>query len=167
MRDRRSVWALWLLVWSLVSFGYVSKGEAIGYEEAERFRSEVARIVDARPRYVWGGSHSEASGLDCSGMVFLAARRAGLPVRRTTAERMYYGDAGWTGYCVGHNDRQELDLIWWRFKPTRPYGHVGIVFRDRDSAAHASSSRGYTGVSAIAGALLKNISGVRRLNHGE
>ena len=100
-------------------------------------------------------------------MLFLAARRAGFPVRRTTAERMFYGDAGWFGYLVRYGEKQVLDLVWWTFKPSRPYGHVGVMWGEHESVAHASSSAGSVTVSRLVGGMRTNISGIKRLGYGE
>lgn len=87
--------------------------------------------------YVWGGN--TAGGADCSGLVHLVARRGGLGVTRITAERMAHGHGGW-----GHAVRPlpgAYDLVWWSFRPWRPFGHVGIALSEK-VVVHASSGRG-------------------------
>jgi hypothetical protein len=127
------------------------------------FERELQKIIDRRPRYVWGGSESEAKGLDCSGYIFLAARRAGLNVRRTTAIRMAEGESGWKGMTLSSIDKDHLDLIFWTFKTERPHGHVGAVWQHPKQATHASSSKGCVVVAPIKGPLEDNISLIRRL----
>jgi hypothetical protein len=121
------------------------------------FEEELDRIIERRPKYVWGGSEDESKGLDCSGMLFLAARRAGVPVRRTTAVRMAAGESGWTHIRVSRGEHDHLDTVWWTLKPGRPCGHVGVVWRDQDRVAHASSSHGATVVTPMEGKLRDNV----------
>ena len=120
---------LFLLLLSLVSFGSACRAEALGAAYARAFRFELQSIIDVHPRYAWGGAENEKSGLDCSGYLYLAARRAGFPVRRTTARRMARGEGGWIGHPVARDRLKLLDLVFWTFQERRTNGHVGAVWR--------------------------------------
>jgi hypothetical protein len=155
--------SFWLLL-SLAFFGSVSRVEAMGPEYQKAFERELRRIIDRNPRYVWGGSMSEKQGLDCSGYLFLAAHRAGLPVARTTAARMMIGENGWIGISVPLNISKQLDLVGWTFK--RQFDHVGVLWHDNRHVSHASSRRGVV-VDDLKGTLRSNITRIRRLSIGD
>lgn len=157
------LWFFLLLL--LVSFGLVSRADALGTDFSISFRYEISLIVNENPKYLWGGATSEKQGLDCSGVLALAAKRAGGTQRRTTAYRMSLGEAGWDGYAVKVNKRKDLDLVWWTLKEKRPYGHVGI-FWGSSSVVHASSSKGVI-IESFAGWLVSKMVLVRRLTFGE
>lgn len=143
---------------------------ALGVGYADTFCKNIQTIIDAHPRYVWGGSVSEAKGLDCSGYIYLGAKRSGFPVFRTTARNMRLGLGGWIGYDLSVFDSEALDLVWWTFTATRPDGHIGILWRDRDgmpTVTHASGSAKGVVVGFLQGSLFRDISGIRRLRFGE
>jgi hypothetical protein len=136
------------------------------------FRSQLQRIIDRQPQYVRGGSESEEKGLDCSGFIFLAAKRAGIPVSRTTALNMSRGLAGWRGVDIELRDAGELDIVWWTWldKPQRPFGHVGVLWRGKDNfpaVAHASQTIGRVTVGQMKGKFLRDLAKVRRLTIGD
>ena len=149
-------------------------------QQAARLEEELWRIIDRQPQYVCGGSQSEDQGLDCSGYIFLAARRAcdGDPdnpfckVHRTTAYNMALGLAGWNGINVQLHMARELDIpFWtWRDKPHHIHGHVGVYVRDRNgnpAVTHASQLRGRIIVEEPKGRLITDVSAIRRLTTGE
>jgi len=105
--------------------------------------------------------------VDCSGYLFLAARRAGMPVRRTTSVRMAEGDAGWIGVAVSRDSRQHLDLVFWTLKPHRPNGHCGVVWKHPDRVTHASLSKGRVVVAPLAGELYRGLTKIIRLTIGD
>ena len=125
-------------------------------------------LLDKSPKYVWGGSESYEKGLDCSGMLFFACRRAGLLVSRTTARNMALGRCGWDGVDIELRDYEELDIpFWsWRDHPDRPDGHVGIFFGWKNgwpAVVHASQSRGRVVQDELKGVFLKDMTKIRRL----
>jgi hypothetical protein len=154
---------LGLILISNLSYGF-------GVQYANSFKKNIQTIINAHPRYVWGGSESEAKGVDCSGYIHLAAKRSGMPVSRTTSRNMRHGLGGWAGYDIMFNSAEELDIVWWSFTSTRPNGHIGILWRDKDgfpAVTHSStSSKGVT-VGYIQGSLFRDISAVRRITLGE
>lgn len=156
---------LWLLLSSACS-GWLSRAEALGPEYAHLFELELATLIHSQPRYVWGGIDEE-TGVDCSGYLFLAARRAGMPVRRTTSVRMAEGEAGWSGVAIVRGDHRHLDLIFWTFKPHRPNGHTGVVWRDPNRVTHASLSKGHVVVAPIVGELDRGLTKIIRLTIGD
>lgn len=185
-RQRLWFWLPLFLVWC----GWPFRAEALDFAYEKAFKLELATIIHARPKYLWGGCSHESTGLDCSGYLFLAARRAGMPVRRTTARRMALGESGWAGRTIPLEAVRELDLCWWTFKPTRPDGHVGAFWKPlqrqamtqspRDSHAvssakkmgeqvlqvtHASPRRGIV-VDRLRGRLKTSLTKVRRLTLG-
>ena len=130
-------------------------------------------IISKHPKYTWGGAESEEKGIDCSGYLYLAAKRSGIPVHRTTAIQMEAGLAGWTGKKVTLDDANELDIIWWTWKtsPQRRHGHVGFfLVNNRGSklleVTHSSSSKGVI-IQQLRGTLLRDISSIKRLTVGD
>ena len=130
-------------------------------------------IIDKHPAYLWGGAESEEKGIDCSGYLYLAAKRAGIPVCRTTAIQMEAGLAGWTGKKVTLDDASELDIVWWTWKtsPNRRHGHIGFfLINNRGSklleVTHSSSSKGVV-IQQLRGTLLRDISSIKRLTIGD
>ena len=139
--------------------------DAMGFtrEQLETFGANIEFIVQATPRYVWGGSSSIERGLDCSGAIYLAAKWAGMPVTRTTSLRMSAGLDGWVGNdIIDANARARLDLMFWTLKDHRPNGHVGVLL-DRDHVAHASSTQGHATISPLEGVLREKLTAIRRL----
>ena len=136
------------------------------------FRKNLWLIIDRHPAYRWGGAESEQKGLDCSGYIYLAAKRSGIPVRRVTAMQMRQGLGGWIGRDTDLGNAGEPDLVWWTWidKPHRPHGHVGVFLIGRRSelleVTHSSSSRGVV-VQELKGQLFWDISAIRRLNVGD
>jgi hypothetical protein len=142
----------------------------LGEQYANSFKKNIQTIINAHPKYVWGGSESEAKGVDCSGYIYLAAKRSGMPVSRTTARNMRHGLGGWTGNNILFNSAEELDIVWWTFTSARSDGHIGILWQDRNgfpAVTHASSSSGGVVVGYIQGSLFRDISALRRLTIGE
>ena len=155
--------ALFLILSTGLAYG-------LGVNYADSFRKNIQTIIDAHPRYVWGGSETESKGLDCSGYIYLSAKRSGMAISRTVARNMRYGLSGWVGYDIELRDTEELDLIWWTFSTARPHGHIGILWRDKaglPAVTHASgSSRGVV-VGWLQGSLFRDISAIRRLTIGD
>lgn len=133
---------------------------------------EVWFLIAKKPKYVWGGI-DETKGLDCSGFIYCAAKRAGLPVRRVTAKDMRYGLGGWLGTDSELRKAEQLYLTFWTWgeNPKREHGHVGIVVLGPRSrlyeVAHASQSRGSLVVQQCKGKLDTDISAVRKLTIGD
>ena len=120
MQSKR-LFASWLVINFLVVMLCVSSDITFAlapqYETA--LKQNLWLIIWKHPKYTWGGAESEEKGIDCSGYLYLAAKRAGIPVRRTTAIQMEAGLAGWTGKNVTLDDAGELDILWWTW-PTSP-----------------------------------------------
>jgi hypothetical protein len=155
-----------------LNLGFMGEVNALTPEQEQRLQKEIRVIIDRQPKYVWGGSESEDRGLDCSGYIYLAARRAGIGVRRTTALNMSRGFAGWNGVDVGLHVARECDIPFWTWgigKGTsgdRKCGHVGVLIRDRSGSpkvTHASQLRGRVVVEDLRGKLLTDIDVIRRL----
>ena len=141
---------------------------ALTLEQEQRLEKELWQIIDRQPKYVWGGSESEDKGLDCSGYIYLAARRAGFCVRRTTAYNMSRGYSGWDGITISLHVARECDIPFWTWQGSnRKCGHVGILIRDRRGAqkvTHASQLRGRVVVEDMKGKLLTDLDVLRRLD---
>ena len=141
-------------------------------EYREGMKHQLYIIIDRHPFYKWGESSEESKGLDCSGFLFLAARRTGIPVLRRNALQMRNGEGGWTGKDTDIDHMDELDIIWWTWPGsgfTRPHGHVGILLRTRDTCklwvTHSCQSAGVTH-QEIKGPLFRDISALRKLTIG-
>jgi hypothetical protein len=160
---------LWLALLSSVFFGCACRADALGPGYARALTFELRTIIDKHPPYAWGGSTDERKGLDCSGYIYLASRRAGLPVRRTTARRMAVGEGGWTGIPVVLEDPANrgdpLDLVFWTFTAKRSNGHVGVRW-GKHAVTHASTRRGVV-VDLLTGVLLKALTKSIHLTIGE
>lgn len=159
---------------AVIVSGVLTPCDSLGLSERYRhsFANNLKTIIDSKAAYVWGGAESEQKGLDCSGYIYLAARRSGMPVKRTTALFMERGLGGWSGKPLRLEDCEETDLIWWTWKtsPSRVHGHVGVFLVDRDSGllevTHASSGKGVV-IQPLTGKLLRDISSIRRLTIGD
>jgi hypothetical protein len=88
-----------------------------GADLATRFLDNVKSLQGVP--YVWGGA--SRSGLDCSGLVWLAAKQAGISVPRTTT-------AQWAALeHVPANQAQPGDLVYFVGADPPSPGHVGVV----------------------------------------
>lgn len=136
-------------------------------QQKKLWRTEIDTASKIRIAYVWGAF--DYKGADCSGIVYATAKRAGIPVRRTTALNMFKGLDGWNGFPVNVKEADELDLIWWTWseRPDRPHGHVGIIVIDEKSKLlsifHASSSAKRVVIQPYRYKLEKDTSGIKRL----
>lgn len=143
---------------------------ALGPEYALAFKAQIRFILATEPVYVWGGA--DITGVDCSGMLGLAGQRAGMPVKRSTSRRMAFGFDGWVGVAIPLPDAGDLDLGFFTFKESRPYGHVGAFWHDEHNkgltpdVVHASPSRKKV-VRDPLRYLQKNLTKVRRLTIGD
>jgi hypothetical protein len=133
----------------------------------DSLKKQLQIIIVMKPPYKWGGL-DPVNGIDCSGYVFLAFKRAGIPgVTRTTSVRMAQGLGGWKGADVSWLDAEECDLIFWSFKPDRPNGHVGVLMLVAPAwVTHSGTSKG-VGPAALQGCFLEKISKIRRITIGD
>jgi hypothetical protein len=128
-------------------------------------------------KYVWGAIGTEKDGIfqvDCSGLGFYitsSVRRAGIPVKRTTSERMSHGMDGWDSVEVDINDADEADIIFFTFSKDRPRGHVGYMKTHKKSnllmVIHASSSKKKIAQEGVKGELLDHFTVMRRPTWGD
>lgn len=143
---------------------------ALGYTYKEALRHNLNIIIDKHPTYTWGGSVEESKGLDCSGYLYLAAKRSGMPVKRVTSIMIESGAGGWTSKKIELDDVDEFDINFWTFKPSRPHGHLGFYLVSKKSGlleiTHSSSSKGVI-IQQITPYLLKTTSSIRRLSLGD
>lgn len=160
----------WLFLLAAFFIAWHGSGPTVswGLDNATKARlsREIQELVRKSPKYVWGGSESYEKGLDCSGMLYFACRRAGLLVSRTTARNMALGRCGWNFDLIELRGADELDIWWWTFTEDRPFGHVGIAFGHKDSwpaVVHASQSRGRVVQDAIKGWVISDNAQIGRL----
>jgi hypothetical protein len=161
-----------ILALSIFIFFVVVSQEAmalsLSYKEALRHNLNI--IIDLHPKYVWGGSEIEGKGLDCSGYLYLAAKRSGMPVKRVTSIMIESGLGGWSSKKISLDDVDEFDINFWTFKPARMHGHLGFYLVSRKSGlleiTHSSSSKGVI-IQPITPYLLKTTSSIRRLTLGD
>lgn len=97
----------------------------------------------------------------------MAARRAAIPVKRTTSRHMFRGSHGWIGGFGGFPGSKPTDLVFWTFKSSRPHGHVGALILDPDHVTHASGGRGRVVVDKFNKYLRGKCSGIKRLTIGD
>lgn len=153
-----------------------------GYQDAFTFWLNTG--VKKKYSYVWGAydptkltydtrAKAWKRGLDCSGFIYWAGRKAAIPgIRRTTSYDMAHGGSGWTGDTVssGLRGAQATDIVWWTLSKDRPFGHVGVLLHNASTGfpgvAHASSSRGVV-MDEIQGWVTKQMVRVRRLTIGD
>jgi hypothetical protein len=162
--------ARWIIICIILLISLNCYG--LGNPYSESFRKNLWLIIDRHPGYFWGGAEDEKKGVDCSGYIYLAAKRSGVPVKRVTAIQMRTGLGGWLGKDTDLGNAGELDLVWWTWidKPHRPNGHVGVFLIGRRSelmeVTHSSSSHGVI-IQELKGQLFRDISAIRRLDVGD
>lgn len=119
--------------------------EAAAEDECQRV-AEAWESIEKYP-YVWGGESKEEGGYDCSGAIYYVQKKIGKPVPRTTAAKYYLMASGedkhWDEANCG-------DWIWWQFKPSRPYGHIGMHVK-QPNAWQSGSSTGPTEIELFQG----------------
>jgi hypothetical protein len=166
--------AILILILLLFSCFYVKVSWALAPEYAVSWENELNWFILKNPKYVMDDKIKPDDpiklGVDCSRYMYLSARRAGIPVLRTTAYGMAMGNAGWVGNTITVDEANHLDLVWWTFKPTRQHGHVGAFFVDSKigllQTTHASEKRGVV-LEQLKGVLITTISAVRHLTIGD
>ncbi len=150
---------LWLacsLAWALPS---AESTEAHLWQKA--LRVNIQRMLGAP--YVWGGTRFK--GADCSGALWRILKESGYHFPRTTARKMWVVLEGKD--IPGWRDGAFGDLVWWTFKPSRPFGHIGIIWDEETNVfAHASSATGFFTLSRLrkGNTFDRNFAGARRLN---
>jgi len=149
------------------------------------FKQSLYRHADRRVEYVWGGKDADEliwdtkkkawrKGVDCSGLLYRAARDAKIPrVRRTTARRMALGLDGWAGRNLDAsklNEVDEGDIAYWTWPDKKEPGphHTGAFILGRKSqlleVVHASSTANCVVIRPLKGKMAgKELTGVRRL----
>jgi hypothetical protein len=149
------------LLWSacsLLLLCFSSVANCLPPQWASSFEKALRLQIERRTPYVWGAKDPERltydtkakqwkRGLDCSGLVYFAGRKAALPgICVRTAHDMGLGSGGWVGVDVLLTSLEELDLIFWDWAPSDGrIDHIGVLLRDRDcypGVAHASGTRG-------------------------
>lgn len=111
------------------------KNSSKSEEEKRALFISCAKKYTGTP-YVWGGTSS--SGIDCSGLVYLAAQEAGLGTLPRTAKTMFS-----IASKISDKDRKAGDLIF--FQADNTISHVAIYLGD-DQVLHAVSDGSKTGV---------------------
>jgi hypothetical protein len=173
-----------LAVSFLAWFCFSSEASALPKAWEKSFEYYLRQGVRANYKYVWGASDPNKltydtkakaykKGLDCSGYVFWAGRKASIPgICRDTSSNMAHGRSGWTGVVVdgGLHGAQALDLIFWSLSKDRPDGHIGILLVNPATGfpgvAHASSSRGVV-MDENKGWVIDKMVKIRRLTIGD
>lgn len=164
---------LWVILMLFSSFG--STAEAIGQQYRTSLRRQFNWMIVKQPYYRMDvrikPDADIGEGVDCSRYIYLVYRWAGVPgIRRTTSDRMALGLDGWTGKDVTLDKADDLDLVWWTFKPTRKNGHVGSLLRDEKTGildvTHSSSSRGVV-LDQFKGWAIEKLTKIRRITIGE
>lgn len=143
-----------VVVWCICSPG--PSCWALTPDELVAWQAAINELLEHNPRYRYGAHITERpeDPKDCSGSLFWAARKAGFPVKRTTAARMMWGDDGWSGYPVVYVDGGAGDLIGFLMQPrSRDVDHIGALIvhiaidgdgTGETTMAHASVARGFS-----------------------
>jgi hypothetical protein len=161
--------------WVIIAFLLLvlpSNGYSLDPRYAASMKDNLKIIIDRHPAYVWGEAKDESRGLDCSGYMYLAAKRSGLPVRRVTAREMREGKGCWEGRDISLKDAEEVDMPYWTWKdrPDRQHGHVGCFLQGKKSklleVTHCGSSTGVV-QHELKGVFLRDLSAVRHLTIGD
>jgi hypothetical protein len=142
---------------------------ALALEYSASWTNELNFLILKNIPYNLGSATYEKS--DCSGYLYITAKRAGIPVNRTTAKDMATGGGGWLGKDVKTDDADHLDLSFWTWSGSaRTYGHVGAFMVGPKSGllevTHASETRGVV-LDKLKGKLLTDLVKVRRLILGD
>jgi cell wall-associated NlpC family hydrolase len=162
----------------------LSEANALPEAWEKSFEYYLRQGVRENYQYVWGASDPNKltydtkakafkKGLDCSGYVFWAGRKAGIPgIRRTTSFDMGHGGSGWLGDTLlgGLRDAKSTDIVFWTLSKDRPFGHVGVLLHNPATGypgvTHASSSRGVV-MDEVQGWVVKQMVRIRRLTIGD
>lgn len=140
------------------------------------FKKNLLFMSQAKSKYVWGAKGDVKDGIvqvDCSGYVYAAANRAGMPVKRTTSLRMSMGLDGWNSKKVTLDEVDETDMCFftWKTSPQRPNGHVGVLIVSPSSGllevSHASSSKGMVTFNQLRASFLRDLTVTRALTFGD
>lgn len=132
----------------------VAPADAMTKKQALCVELELYYSYENKTKYVWGGTDL-ARGADCSGSLFRACRRCGVPVLRTTSYRMLSENAsGWEGAEIGIEDAYPgATLTGFTLKSSRPLGHIGMAVdyyrQNQIKFFHMSSSRKRATISVI------------------
>lgn len=87
--------------------------------------------------YVWGGTSKDAGGFDCSGFIYSTFKKYGKPIPRTTSKKYWIF---FESEPVHWEKAKCSYLVWWTFKPNRPYGHIGIMTKSPNFWQSGSST---------------------------
>lgn len=105
--------------------------------------SEAQKAVKAAfsyegTKYKYGGTTKK--GIDCSGLMCVAYKEAGVVIPRTSRDQAQFGKRKYIGELI------KGDLVFFRAKPgSKKITHVGMISRINEGKVyfiHASSSRG-------------------------
>jgi hypothetical protein len=159
----------------IIIFLWCIPAKSLAPEYAVSLTNELNWFILQKPKYVMSDTIKPddpiSMGVDCSRYLFLSARRAGIPVLRTTSLGMSRGQAGWLGKDIELDNAEALDVPFWTFKPDRPCGHVGMfIVSDKSKlleVTHSSPSRGGIVLEQLKGKLLNDISKIRHLIIGD
>lgn len=150
-------------------------GDCLSDNYKSSFTGEIKYLLYKFPHvaYKWGATDIYVQRVgDCSGTLYAISRRIGMPVERVEAIHMEAGRGGWKNKPVILKDADELTFVWWTWanKPSRPHGHVGVLFVSPVSGllevVHNSQSKGLH-IEPLTGVLLKDLSSIKVLTIGD
>ncbi len=132
-----------ILVWN----GCKTNQKATGSSKNESLPSKSGQVIqtahyyDGAPYKIGGESKS---GIDCSGLVMVSYKKAGIALPRTSMEQSKVGKE------IKLTEAKAGDLVFFRFRKVNknPVNHVGIISKKEPSGIiyfiHASNSLGVT-----------------------
>ena len=159
----------------ILLFLWITSARALAPEYVASWEKELQFMILKNPKYVMSDKIKPDDpiefGVDCSRYMYLTAKRAGIPVLRTTALEMSMGHAGWSGKDIKIDDADNLDMAWWTWSGSnRVCGHVGAFMIGPKSGlvevTHASEKRGVV-LDKLVGKLVTDLTKVRRLIIGD
>ena len=168
------VWGLIILM-AIQLWLWVGSAYPLSPEYAASWEKELQFMILKNPKYVMSDKikpdDSIEMGVDCSRYMYLTAKRAGIPVLRTTALDMSMGHSGWSGKDIKIDDADNLDMAWWTWSgSSRVCGHVGAFMVGPKSGlvevTHASEKRGVV-LDKLVGKLVTDLVKVKRLIIGD
>lgn len=160
-------------------FGSTSS-EAMPQALTDSFVQNLKEIHERQPPYILDvrikPNDPIEKGVDCSRLLYIAARRSGFLVSRVSAKDIAVGRGGWIGRDIAVLpdklcNADEGDLLFWQWYGQVFIGHTGACVIGSKSGLlevlHASRSRRTTVIQPLLGILNRDLVKVRRLTIGD
>lgn len=152
-----------LLLSLSLSLCFYQECSSVTETQRKSFHRELNAIAEVAPPYVKGGN--SLKGTDCSGLLALAAKYAGMTdQRRTTALRMLEGMDGWRhNKLVDIDDSGPGDIVFWNMEKRGDHVGAVVLYKGLRAACHASWGKQKTVRVPFVGTLITKIDHIGRL----